>query len=156
MTLLIRPEIPPIHASMVTLVMAMAVRRAIADKAGLDCGIKWPNDIVADGRKVCGILTEMSAETDRINYIVIGIGINVQEQAFPEEIRETAASICELTGSPVSRTELIAAVMREFETLWSVYLETEDLSRLKAEYEEYQEFLEYKERKYYMQEKVRR
>ncbi len=134
MSLLIRPDIPPVHASMVTLVAAIAVQRAIQSVSGLACGIKWPNDIVAESRKICGILTEMSAETDRINYIVIGIGINVLEQAFPEEIRETAASICGLTGKPVSRTDLIASVLREFERLWPEFLRTEDLSLLKEEY----------------------
>ena len=86
MTLLLKPDIQPGNASMLTLVMALAVRAGIEDVVGIDTQIKWPNDIVCDGKKVCGILTEMSAQIDYINYIVIGVGINVSNEIFPEEV----------------------------------------------------------------------
>ena len=83
MSLVLKPEIEPNHASMLTLIAAMAVAGGIEKTTGLECKIKWPNDIVVHGKKVCGILTEMSTQMDYINYIVIGIGINVQNEAFP-------------------------------------------------------------------------
>lgn len=93
MTYLLKPDIPPIKASMLTIIAATAVRMGIHKSTGLDCKIKWPNDIVSNGKKVCGILTEMSAEMEGINYVVVGIGINVNNEAFPAEIANVATSI---------------------------------------------------------------
>ena len=87
MTLIVKPKLPPNHASMMTLVMGIAVARACREISGIDMKIKWPNDIVAQGKKVCGILTEMSAEPDSIHYVVIGVGINVNIDAFPKEYK---------------------------------------------------------------------
>lgn len=84
MSLLLRPEFPPVKAPMLTLVMALAVARALREQTGVDVQIKWPNDLVVQGRKICGILTEMSTEMTWINYVVIGIGINVNQNEFPE------------------------------------------------------------------------
>ena len=75
---------------MLTLIAALAVSKAISEKTGQEAGIKWPNDIVMNGKKVCGILTEMSAQLDYINHVVIGIGINVQNESFPKEIEQVA------------------------------------------------------------------
>ena len=86
MTLVLKPEIDPNHASMITLVTALAVSKAITDMTGRPAGIKWPNDIIMSGKKVCGILTEMSAQFDYVNHIVVGIGINVQNKSFPKDI----------------------------------------------------------------------
>ena len=85
MSLLLRPELPPTCASMLTLVAALAVADGIREVCDLEAKIKWPNDIVVNGKKVCGILTEMSTELECINYIVTGIGINVANHEFPEE-----------------------------------------------------------------------
>ena len=93
MTLLLRPEFPPERASMLTLVMALAAAEGIETVCGREVGIKWPNDLVLKGKKICGILTEMSAEVDYIHYVVIGVGINVNQDTFPEEIRETARDL---------------------------------------------------------------
>lgn len=93
MTLVIRPELPPERASMVTLLMGMAVASGCRELLGLPVGIKWPNDAVLDGKKICGILTEMSMEMDAINYLVIGTGINVNMDEFPEEISQVATSL---------------------------------------------------------------
>lgn len=134
MTILLRPEIRPEHASRLTLLMAMAVVRGIQKETGLQAGIKWPNDVVVDGRKVCGILTEMNTEVDYINYVVIGTGINVNQTEFPEEIREIAGSLKLSAGHPVARAGLIASIMEELEDLYEVFLKTEDLSALKDEY----------------------
>lgn len=134
MTILLRPEIRPEHASRLTLLMAMAVVRGICRETGLEAGIKWPNDVVVDGHKVCGILTEMNTEVDYINYVVIGTGINVNQTEFPEEIREIAGSLKLAAGHPVARAGLIAAIMEELEDLYEIFLKTEDLSALKEEY----------------------
>ena len=134
MTILLRPEIRPEHASRLTLLMAMAVVRGIQKETGLQAGIKWPNDVVVDGHKVCGILTEMNTEVDYINYVVIGTGINVNQTEFPEEIREIAGSLKLSAGHPVARAGLIASIMEELEDLYEVFLKTEYLSALKDEY----------------------
>lgn len=134
MTLLLRPEIAPTHASMLTLVMGIAVARACRSFCGVETKIKWPNDVVADGRKICGILTEMSSEIDYINYLVIGAGINTYVQDFPEELTRKAVSLHELTGSRPDRAGLIAECMRQFEICYENFLKTQDMSALRDEY----------------------
>lgn len=134
MTLVLKPEIDPNNASMITLVAALAVAGAITKCTGKPAGIKWPNDIVMNGKKVCGILTEMSAQFDYVNHIVVGIGINVHNENFPKEIEQMATSIYLETGEHVNRAALIEEVLEQFERYYAVYLETEDLSGLVREY----------------------
>lgn len=93
MSYLLRPKIPPYHASMLTLLAGMACAKAVREETGLKAEIKWPNDLVLSGKKICGILTEMSTELEEVHYIFTGIGINVNQTEFPEEIRETATSL---------------------------------------------------------------
>ena len=133
MSLILKPEIPPMDASMVALVGAMAVQEMMQDY-GITSGIKWPNDIVIDGRKVTGILTEMSAGPDRINSIVIGIGINANMKFFPEELEKTAISMSMVTGENYHRAEIIACVMEHFEKNYREFLKTGDLRFLKERY----------------------
>ena len=135
MTLVLKPDFAPDRASMLTLIAALAVSKAISEKTGQEAGIKWPNDIVMNGKKVCGILTEMSAQLDYINHVVIGIGINVQNESFPKEIEQVATSILMETGQHVNRAELIEAVLEQFERYYGIFLETEDLSGLVKEYD---------------------
>lgn len=134
MTLVLKPDFAPDRASMLTLIAALAVSKAISEKTGQEAEIKWPNDIVMNGKKVCGILTEMSAQLDYINHVVIGIGINVQNESFPKEIEQVATSILMETGQHVNRAELIEAVLEQFERYYEIFLETEDLSGLVKEY----------------------
>lgn len=136
MTLLLRPQIRPEHASRMTLLTAMAVARGIRKETGLPAGIKWPNDVVVHGKKVCGILTEMSAEIDYINHVVIGTGINVNQEVFPEEIRTTAGSLCMECKEKICRAKLAAEVLEELEKLYEIFLQTEDMSALCREYNE--------------------
>lgn len=136
MTLLLRPQILPEHASRLTLLMAMAVAQGIRSVTGLDAGIKWPNDVVVHGKKVCGILTEMSTEVDYINYVVIGAGINVNQESFPEEIQHIAGSLSVELGKKISRAELAASVLEALERIYEIFLQTEDLSKLYKEYNE--------------------
>lgn len=134
MTLMLKPEIHPDNASMLTLVTALAVSKAISVQTGRPTGIKWPNDIVMNGRKICGILTEMSAQFDYINHIVIGIGINVHNETFPEEISHMATSLLMETGEHFNRAALIEEILEQFEKYYAVYLETENLAGLVKEY----------------------
>ena len=146
MTLMLKPDINPNNASMLTLVAALAVAKAITEITGEDAKIKWPNDIVVNGKKVCGILTEMSAQFDYINHIVVGIGINVHNEEFPEELREMATSLkleskrasnseaSKSEGKNFRRAEIIEKTMEYFEKYYAKFLETEDLSELMKEY----------------------
>lgn len=134
MSLLLKPDINPNNASMLTLVAALAVSRAISQITGKPAGIKWPNDIVMNGKKVCGILTEMSAQFDYVNHIVVGIGINVNTELFPEEIAHMATSLLLETGKRINRAELIEAVCEQFEEVYATYMETQDLRNLVKEY----------------------
>ena len=140
-TLLLKPDFTADCAPMLTLVMALAVAKGIkqtlrrdSEEAAAKVGIKWPNDIVVDGKKVCGILTEMSMEQSYIQHIVIGVGINVRKQEFPEEIRDRAAAIDEQCGFRISRSQLIADIMEAFEEDYSIFLQTHDLKGLRASY----------------------
>ena len=137
MTLMIKPDINPNNASMLTLVAALAVAKAITSVTGEEALIKWPNDIVVNGKKVCGILTEMNAQFDYINHIVVGIGINVHNESFPEEIIQMASSLMiEAGGKRFHRAQIIAETMSYFEQYYDTFLKTQDLSALVREYDE--------------------
>ena len=139
MTLMIKPDINPNNASMLTLVAALAVAKAITSVTGEEAMIKWPNDIVVNGKKVCGILTEgsLSAETLQCAYAVLGIGINVHNESFPEEISQMASSLMiEAGGKRFHRAQIIAETMSYFEQYYDTFLKTQDLSALVREYDE--------------------
>ena len=138
-SMLLRPEIEPANAPMLTLVKAIAVQRAIFKYTGLRAEIKWPNDIVINGKKVACILTEMSAGKDGVNYIIIGTGINVHQTFFLEELAEKATSIdLELKKQEkpqnVSRTRLLEEILDQFEDCYKTYIQTQDLVGLMEEY----------------------
>jgi BirA family biotin operon repressor/biotin-[acetyl-CoA-carboxylase] ligase len=138
-TLLLRPDMEVGRAPMLTLVMAMAVAegiRQIAPGEADKIRIKWPNDIVIEGKKICGILTEMSLSVEQgsIDHVVIGVGINVKPQQFPAELADKATSLCEGLGKAVSRTELLVSVCKAFETYYEQFLKTGDLTGLQEEY----------------------
>lgn len=135
-TLLLRPKLSPDRISMVTLVMGLAVVNAVNGLYDVNAGIKWPNDVVTGGRKLCGILTEMSAEVRQVNYIVIGVGINANLTSFPEEIQEIATSLKLELGRDINRAELIARVMAEFERLYAEFEAQGDLGAVMQEYNE--------------------
>ena len=134
MTLLLKPEINPNHASMLTLVTALAVAQAIREVTGEPAQIKWPNDIVINGKKICGILTEMSAQFDYINHIVIGIGINAHNESFPEEIAHMAGSLLTECKRTFHRGDIIEKTLEYFERYYESFLQTEDLEGLVKEY----------------------
>lgn len=135
MSLLLRPAFSPEKAAMLTLVMGLAVSQAL-EGMGFFTTIKWPNDVVLDKKKVCGILTEMSVREDgRIDYVIIGVGINVNVPSFPQELEDKATSLFLQTGSPCSREEVICRVMKAFEDDYEAFCQAEDMSSLKKAYE---------------------
>lgn len=134
MSLVLRPPICPAGASMLTLVAGMAVVKGVRKSTGLKAMIKWPNDAILSGKKICGILTEMSTEEDRIRYVITGIGINVNVSSFPEEIAEKATSLKEELGEAVKRSLVIAAVAEAFEEFYDSFLKTHDMSCLMEDY----------------------
>jgi len=137
MSILIRPEILSEKASMLTLVMALAVHKGIKEITKANLKIKWPNDILLNNRKVAGILTEMSAEPDMVHYVVIGVGINVNMDSISKEQAPYASSLKAETGQEFNRAELIANISLWFETYYKLFLETQDLSIIKKEYNTY-------------------
>lgn len=137
MTILLKPQIAPNNASMLTLVAALAVASAVTEQTGHPAGIKWPNDIVMNGKKICGILTEMSAQSDYINHVVTGIGINVHNASFPEEISHMATSLLLETKRHYNRAALIEKVLEQFEHYYAVFMKTEGLGELVREYNGY-------------------
>lgn len=136
MSFVLRPNFMPSHASMLTLVAGIAVVDGLK-KAGVNASIKWPNDIVCSGKKVCGILTEMSAEMDYINYIVIGIGINVYTEKFPDDIADVAISLYQENPKQYHRAQLISDILKAFEAYYEEFLKTEDLTHLTGLYGRY-------------------
>lgn len=134
MSLGLRPDYQPDLAPMVTLIQAMAVADAVHDICDLPTQIKWPNDVVIHGKKICGILTEMSAETGYIQYVVIGTGINVNIREFPDDIKDTATSLAIEKGETVLRAPIIAKTMEYFENYYEKFLKTGDLSLLLEDY----------------------
>lgn len=133
-SILLRPEILADRASMITLISAIALAKGIKKTANLETMIKWPNDVIANGKKICGILTESSTDLEYINYVVVGIGININQTEFSDEIKNTASSIRLETGEKINRAKLLAVVLKEFEKYYEIFLETEDLSNLFGEY----------------------
>ena len=131
MTLILRPDIMPDKASMLTLLMAYSVVEGLGYE---ETQIKWPNDVVIDGKKICGILTEMSADMDGIHYITIGVGINVNQKIFAEELRNKATSLCLFEGIPVDRGIVIAKIMASFEKNYKRFLTARNLQSVMEEY----------------------
>lgn len=123
-SVILRPEISPVDASKLTLISAVGVARTIRELTRIPAGIKWPNDVLIDQRKVCGILLEMSAEIDKINYIVVGVGVNVNldEAKIPAEIDGVAISLAEQEKLKVTRVELLAALLNNLDNLYDEFL----------------------------------
>jgi BirA family biotin operon repressor/biotin-[acetyl-CoA-carboxylase] ligase len=112
-SVILRPAMPPSEALIFSLAAGLAVRAAVGEIAPqLVVDLKWPNDLLLSGKKFCGILTEMNAEATRVRYLVVGMGINVNQVRFPAELREIATSLRMETGTEWSRVELCAALLK--------------------------------------------
>ena len=116
-SLLLRPNLPPDQAPLITLCAAMAMARAVRETAGIDTRIKWPNDLICEGRKLCGILLELSADPDSIEYVVVGTGVNMREGAYPPELKDRAVVIAELTEKAPLRREVLVRYLAAMEAL---------------------------------------
>ena len=134
MSLILKPELEAEYASMLTLIQAMAVAKAIEEICGLEAQIKWPNDILINEKKVCGILTEMNLEMMEISSIIIGTGINVNQEEFPEEISGVATSLKIEKKRTQSRADLIEHICELFEEYFGKFMECKDLSGILEEY----------------------
>ena len=121
-SILLRPPIPPAHAPILTLVAGLAARDAAAEDLDAQPDIRWPNDLLIDGRKFCGILTEMHAEPDRIHYAVIGIGMNVNQAKMPSDLADIGTSLRIETHRIHSRFELLIRLLRSFDRYYNQFL----------------------------------
>lgn len=131
LSVILRPHLLPQDAPKLTIMTAVAVAEAIRSEIEIEADIKWPNDILIHGKKVCGILTEMSAELDAVNYVVIGVGINANNDSFSEELKDIAVSLKEVKGQKINRLNLLCAVLSKLEDYYE-----------KAETEGFYEILE--------------
>lgn len=124
-SILLRPPIPAFQAPRLTFLSAVAVCRAIERCSGLQARVKWPNDVLVQGAKVAGLLNEMSAETDRVNYIVLGVGVNLNMRAdqLPSDLRYPATSLAMASGQPVARVNFTRTLLQEIDALYQLYLE---------------------------------
>jgi BirA family transcriptional regulator, biotin operon repressor / biotin---[acetyl-CoA-carboxylase] ligase len=122
-SILLRPPIPPGHAPLLTLVAGLAARDAAAEEIDSVPDLRWPNDVLIKGRKFCGILTEMRAEPDRVQFAVVGIGMNVNQTNMPAELAETATSLRIETGKVHSRIELLIRLLRHLDRYYNQFLD---------------------------------
>jgi BirA family transcriptional regulator, biotin operon repressor / biotin---[acetyl-CoA-carboxylase] ligase len=121
-SILLRPSIPPAHAPLLTLVAGLAARDAAAEDLATVPDIRWPNDVLVDGRKFCGILTEMHAEPDRVHYAVVGIGMNINQTKMPDDLADIATSLRIETDQSHSRLELLIRLLRHLDRYYNQFL----------------------------------
>lgn len=121
-SILLRPQIAINRVAFITLCAGLAVCKAIREYANIDAKIKWPNDVIVGNKKLCGILTEMSADMDRVEYVTVGIGINVNIEEFPQEIAHKATSVKLEAGKEINRQQLLCKVLEQFEKTYEAYI----------------------------------
>ena len=157
-SLLLRPNLVPDAAPQITLLMAMAVTRVIREWIGLEAKIKWPNDVVVNAKKVCGILTEMQLKNGGIDYVVVGTGVNVNQTGIPVELENSATSLLlerqklfetgktvweagdgkvAIMEKDLEREELLSRILDTFEEYYELFLKRQNLSDLMKEYNEW-------------------
>lgn len=130
-SIVLRPPVPSFRVPEIPLVAAVALHEAVVGECpGIDLSIKWPNDIVVAGRKLCGILCEMESEADCTHFVVVGFGLNVNLDPVPDELQGIATSIVLETGQTMSRARLLASVLNRFERLYLEWCREENLSFL--------------------------
>jgi len=129
MTIILKPDISPTEGMKMTQIAAAAVVGAINRVTGLKVLIKWPNDVVLDGKKVCGILTEMAGELNKMDYLIVGIGINANSQSFSQDLQSVATSLAVHKGKNIDRQSLIIDILEEFEKLYLAYIKEGNLHK---------------------------
>jgi BirA family biotin operon repressor/biotin-[acetyl-CoA-carboxylase] ligase len=121
-TLLLRPRLSPVQAPLLTILAGISLHAAILAQTGLNTELKWPNDILIDGKKLGGILTEMHAEPSQVRFVIVGIGVNVNQEKFPSELSAIATSLRKESGKLQSRLEVLVRLLREFESDYNRFL----------------------------------
>ncbi len=131
MSLILKPTMEPMKVPKLTLIGAAAVHKAL-ENMKIKAQIKWPNDVLIDGKKICGILTEMSGELNMVNYVIMGIGINVNldEKDIPDQLKDKATSLKISTGKEINRKELTANILNEFEKLYISFKEKDQMNEV--------------------------
>lgn len=127
MSIILKPDIEPAEAPKITQVAAAAMTLAINEITGAEVKIKWPNDIIINKKKVCGILTEMNAELGTINYVVVGIGVNVNQSSFSDELKNKATSIKQELDKNISRKDIVISFLYHFEKLYNDFINSGSL-----------------------------
>ncbi len=122
MTVVLRPPLVPSQAPLLTLLAGLAVRDAVAEQTGLHPDLRWPNDVLLRNRKFCGILTEMHAEPDRVHFVIVGIGINVNNARLPEDLDSVATSLRMESGRAHSRLDLLVRLLRSLDRYYNQFL----------------------------------
>ena len=135
MSVLLRPDMPPEQAPMLTLLMGLSAAEAVKQITGKEIWIKWPNDLVMSEKKLCGILTEMSVLGSGIAYVVVGIGINLAIEEFPDELKDMATSLKLECGQAPDADMMAAAVLERFEQNYERFLADGDLRSFQEEYD---------------------
>lgn len=121
-TLLLRPKLAPVQAPLLTMMAGLSAHAAVEAVTGLAVDLKWPNDLIIRGKKAGGILTEMHAEPGMVRFVVVGIGLNVNQERFPGELASLATSLRQEAGKTQSRMELLVRLLREFESDYNRFL----------------------------------
>lgn len=134
MSIILRPKMNPLEAPKISVMAALAVARTIMSQAKIKISVKWPNDVLSGVRKICGILTEMMTDMDRIDYVVCGIGLNVNHQDFPEELHQIATSMSIQGGITYSRPQLVVQIISEFFSIYDQFVKTGDFAPMITEY----------------------
>ena len=132
-SILLRPSLEPEKAPMLTLVMAYSVAKAL-QKEDIQVLIKWPNDLVLSGKKVCGILTEMNLSGMQVEDIIVGVGLNVNTMKFPDELEDKATSLRKETLRELECGELLQLILKEFDKQYQRFLENQNLEFLQEDY----------------------
>lgn len=132
LSIILRPPLSPAAAPILTLLAGVAAHNAVCAATGLDADIRWPNDLLVNGKKVCGILTEMKAEVDRLHMVVLGIGINVNHGSMPDELREIATSLALEGGRHYSRLHLVAELLGQVERYYHMLLKQGNAAIVRA------------------------
>ncbi|MDL2237281.1 biotin--[acetyl-CoA-carboxylase] ligase [Christensenellaceae bacterium OttesenSCG-928-K19] len=123
MSFVVKPLLPPSKAPALNFAIALGVCEAVQEMCSVDVKIKWPNDVVFGAKKLCGILTEMSADMDKVDYLVSGVGVNVNQQSFAGEIEQRAVSLRMIAGDAVDRVKMCAALIKHVKSMYNCYVE---------------------------------
>lgn len=136
-SILLRPDMEPDKAPQITLLMALAVTKTLREEYAFDAKIKWPNDVVVNGKKVCGILTEMFLNGSDIDSVIVGTGINVNQTVIPDELSESATSLFLEKGQSFIREEILNKVLSAFEQYYENFLKEDSLENIVPQYNEW-------------------